>query len=158
MLLERVQQGDEQAIALLYERYSGVVYSIALRVLQDSALAEQILSDIFLEIWRSPERFAQQTGSLSLSLAIIARNRTFEVLGHKPGSVVDLASSCGISKDRERNLTRAAACAAFDELPKGGAKCWRRRSSMECPNQRLACREVRGKLMNSWSRAAPFRN
>jgi hypothetical protein len=116
MLLERVQQGDEQAIALLYERYSGVVYSIALRVLQDSALAEQILSDIFLEIWRSPERFAQQTGSLSLSLAIIARNRTFEVLGHKPGSVVDLASSCGISKDRERNLTRAAACAAFDEL------------------------------------------
>jgi DNA-directed RNA polymerase specialized sigma24 family protein len=119
MLLERVQQGDEQAIALLYDRYSGVVYSIALRVLQDSALAEQILSDIFLEIWRSPERFAQQTGSLSLSLAIIARNRTFEVLGHKPGSVVDLASSCGISKDRERNLTRAAACAAFDELPKG---------------------------------------
>jgi hypothetical protein len=69
-LLERVQQGDEQAIASLYDRHSGVVYSIAFRVLHDPVLAEQILSDIFLEIWRSPKRLAQQTANLSLFPAI----------------------------------------------------------------------------------------
>jgi RNA polymerase sigma factor (sigma-70 family) len=115
-LLERVQQGDEQAIATLYDRYSGVVYSIALCVLHDPALAEPILSDTFLEIWRSPERFAQQTGSLSLYLAIIARNRAFEMLLHKPASDIDLASSYGVSNLRGRNMTRAAACAAIDQL------------------------------------------
>jgi DNA-directed RNA polymerase specialized sigma24 family protein len=117
-LLVRVQQGDEQAIALLYNRHSGVVYSIALRVLHDPAVAERILSDIFLEVWRSPERYAQQTGGLSLSLAIIARNRAFEMLGHKPGSDVDFGVSFGVSKHRGRDVTRAAACAAIDELPK----------------------------------------
>jgi RNA polymerase sigma-70 factor (ECF subfamily) len=115
--LERVRRGDEHAIALLYDHYSGVVYSISLSVLRDPALAEQILSDIFFEVWRSPECFAQQTGSLFLFLAIIARNRAFEMLRHKPGSVVDFASSCGISNDREHNMSRAAACAAFNELP-----------------------------------------
>jgi DNA-directed RNA polymerase specialized sigma24 family protein len=115
-LLERVQQGDEQAIALLYDRHSGAVYSIALRVLHDPALAEQILSDIFLEVWRSPERLAQQTGSLSLALAIIARNRACGVLRHKPEPDVDFASSYGVSHHGERNMTRAAACAAIDEL------------------------------------------
>ncbi len=116
-LLERIQQGDERAIALLYDRHAAVVYSIALRVLHDPALAEQILSDIFLEVWRSPERFAQQTGSLSLSLAITARNRAFEMLRHKPGPDVDFASSCGVLNHRQRNMTRAAACAAIDKLP-----------------------------------------
>jgi DNA-directed RNA polymerase specialized sigma24 family protein len=115
-LLKRVQQGDEQAIALLYDRHSGVVYSIAVRVLHDPALAEQILSDIFLEVWRSPERLAQQTGSLSLSLAIIARNRAFGMLRHKPEPDVDFASSYGVSNHGERNMTREAACAAIDEL------------------------------------------
>src|ERR1700689_3107604 len=77
-LLERVQQGDEQAIAILYDRHSSIVYSIAFRVLHDPALAEQILSDIFLDVWRSPKRFMKHQGSLCLAMAIIARNRAIE--------------------------------------------------------------------------------
>jgi RNA polymerase sigma factor (sigma-70 family) len=117
LLLERIQQGDEKAIASLYDRHSGAVYSIALRVLHDPALAEQILSDIFLEIWRSPKRLAQQTASLSLVLAIIARNRATEMLRNKPASDIDFASPCGVSNHLERNMTREAACAAIDKLP-----------------------------------------
>jgi len=71
-LLERVQRGDDQALALLYDRYSSFVYSIALRVLRDPALAEKILSDIFLEVWRSPKRFMQITGCLSPSMATVS--------------------------------------------------------------------------------------
>jgi DNA-directed RNA polymerase specialized sigma24 family protein len=112
-LLERVQRGDDQALALLYDRYSSFVYSIALRVLRDPALAEKILSDIFLEVWRSPKRFMQITGCLSPSIAIIARNRAVEMLLHKPPS--DLPY--GVANHQERNATREAACAAIDKLP-----------------------------------------
>jgi len=61
--LERIYRGDDQAIALVYDRYSIVVYSIALRVLRDPALAEQVLLVIFMEIWRSPGRFMKITGN-----------------------------------------------------------------------------------------------
>jgi hypothetical protein len=44
-------------------------------VLHDPALAEQILLDIFVEIWRRPSRFMKITGNLSFSLEMIARNR-----------------------------------------------------------------------------------
>lgn len=49
-LLVRVQRGDEQAMATLYDRYSKVVYSVALRVLRDASAAEDILQEVFLQI------------------------------------------------------------------------------------------------------------
>ena len=42
-LLARVQRGDEQAMVMLFDRYSRIVYSVALRVLRDAASAEDIL-------------------------------------------------------------------------------------------------------------------
>lgn len=62
-LLTQVQRGNLQAIALLYDRHASVVYSVALEMLGDPALAEQILSNIFLEVWRTPKRFMPITGS-----------------------------------------------------------------------------------------------
>ena len=114
-LLKRIQRGDDQAIALLYDRYSSVVYSVALRVLRDPALAEQVLSDIFIEVWRSPKRFMQITGKLSPSLAMIARNRAVAMLLHKP--LPDFASPYGITFHQEWNMTGEGACAAIDKLP-----------------------------------------
>jgi DNA-directed RNA polymerase specialized sigma24 family protein len=124
-LLERVQQSDEQAIAKLYDRHSSVVYSIALRLLHDPALAEQILSDIFLEIWRSPKRFKKHRDGLCLSLAILARNRAVEKRLHKVESDLDLAFPDTVANQPERNTTHDAACAAVDELP------MKRRSMLE---------------------------
>jgi DNA-directed RNA polymerase specialized sigma24 family protein len=111
-LLERLYRGDDQAIALLYDRYAGLVYSIALRVLRDPGLAEQVLSDIFTEIWRTPRRFMELEGSLSPSMALIARNRAVERLVHRPPSDLSLGVNL-----LERNTTRDAACKAVDELP-----------------------------------------
>ena len=112
-LLERVHRGDGQAIALLYDRYAGVVYSIALRVLRDPGLAEQVLSDLFTEIWRTPKRFMEITGSLSPSMAMIARNRAVELLLHKPPS----ALAENVANLQQQNTTREHARKAVDELP-----------------------------------------
>ena len=45
-LVARVRAGDQQALAELYDRYSSVVYGVALRILQDTGAAEDILQDI----------------------------------------------------------------------------------------------------------------
>jgi RNA polymerase sigma-70 factor (ECF subfamily) len=79
-LLERIQRGDQPAMAFLFDRYSAVVYSIALRVLHDSFAAEEVLQEIFMDIWRAPSEFAAAAGVLEETLAVASRNRAVEVL------------------------------------------------------------------------------
>jgi hypothetical protein len=56
-LLERVVRKDEAALSELYDRYSGLVFSEAKRILRDTQTAEEILQDLFYQIWRTAERF-----------------------------------------------------------------------------------------------------
>ena len=80
MLVSAIRSGDEQAMAQLYERYSSIVYSVALRVLGDTGAAEDILQEVFMQLWRSPEVFDATRGSLPGWLAVITRNRAIDSL------------------------------------------------------------------------------
>ena len=80
MLVSAIRSGDEQAMAQLYERYSAVVYSVALRVLGDTGVAEDILQEVFMRLWRSPDTFDATRGSLPGWLAVITRNRAIDSL------------------------------------------------------------------------------
>ena len=79
-LVMRVRTGDEEAMTQLYDRYSQVVYSTALRVLGETAGAEDVLQDVFMQLWRRPGLFDASRGSLPAWLAVIARNRALDVL------------------------------------------------------------------------------
>lgn len=80
MLVSAIRSGDEQAMAELYERYSPIVYSVALRVLGDTAAAEDVLQEVFMQLWRSPGVFDASRGSLPGWLAVIARNRAIDLI------------------------------------------------------------------------------
>jgi RNA polymerase sigma-70 factor, ECF subfamily len=67
-------------MAQLYARYSAVVYAVALRVLGDTAGAEDVLQEIFMKLWRSPGAFDSGRGNLAPWLAVIARNRAVDLL------------------------------------------------------------------------------
>lgn len=67
-------------MASLYDRYSGVVYSVALRVLGDTGAAEDVLQEVFMQLWRNPGLFDASRGNLGPWLAVIARNRAIDVL------------------------------------------------------------------------------
>ena len=67
-------------MAQLYDRYSSVVYAVALRVLADAAAAEDILQEIFMQLWRNPGAFDASRGNLAPWLAVISRNRAVDVL------------------------------------------------------------------------------
>ena len=79
-LVMAIRSGDESAMAALYDRYSSLVYSVALRVLGDTGVAEDILQEVFMQLWRNPGRFDASRGNLAPWLAVIARNRAIDSL------------------------------------------------------------------------------
>ena len=80
MLVSAIRSGDEQAMVQLYERYSSIVYSVALRVLGETGAAEDILQEVFMQLWRSAAVFDATRGSLPGWLAVITRNRAIDSL------------------------------------------------------------------------------
>ena len=78
-LIRRIEDGDEEAIGLLFDAYSKVVYSIALCVLGHLEAAEDVLHETFMTLWREPDRFAVRDGRLQSSLAISAYKRALDV-------------------------------------------------------------------------------
>jgi RNA polymerase sigma-70 factor, ECF subfamily len=120
-LLGLVERGDEHAMAALFDRYSKVVYSVALRVLRDPASAEDVLQEVFMQIWRSPARFVASRGSLGGWLAVVARNRSIDTLRRKkPSEPVDdmaMASNYNLANEAERNSLMEKAKAVIVQLP-----------------------------------------
>jgi len=79
-LVSAIRSGDEQAMAQLYERYSSIAYPVALRVLGETGAAEDILQEVFMQLWRNPDAFDATRGSLPGWLAVITRNRAIDSL------------------------------------------------------------------------------
>ncbi len=79
-LILAVRLGDQQAMGELYDRYSSLIYSVALRVLGESSAAEDVLQEVFMQLWRKPAVFDAARGSLAAWLAVIARNRAIDVV------------------------------------------------------------------------------
>lgn len=90
VIASAIRSGDEQAMAQLYERYSSIVYAVALRVLGDTGAAEDVLQEVFLQLWRSPQAYDASRGSLPAWLAVITRNRAIDLL-RKRRPDVDIA-------------------------------------------------------------------
>ena len=91
-LLERVVRKDESALAALYDRYSGLVFAEAMRILRDNGAAEEILQDIFYQVWRTAEKFDPARGSLPGWLMVVARNRSISRLrrrSNRPAEELD---------------------------------------------------------------------
>ncbi len=120
-LLSLVGQGDEGAMEKVFRRFSGPVYSVALRVLHDSGQAEDVMQEIFLQLWRNPTAFVQGRGSLGAWLVVVARNRAIDVLRRrKPTDSVDdvvLASPFNLAAEAERNTMMEKVRRILADLP-----------------------------------------
>ncbi|MGH8950103.1 MAG: RNA polymerase sigma factor, partial [Acidimicrobiia bacterium] len=63
-LVVRVSNGDQDAFAEVFRDFAGAVKSVAFRVIRDETLAEDVVQDTFVGLWRSPERYDPARGSL----------------------------------------------------------------------------------------------
>jgi RNA polymerase sigma-70 factor, ECF subfamily len=77
-LMQRLVYRDLWAFRTLYDRYGNLVYSAALRVVRDAQIAEDMVQEIFLRIWRKPESYVSQRGRFVTWLTSVTRNRAVD--------------------------------------------------------------------------------
>ena len=121
-LIDRVRVREQRAMTEIFDRYAGLVYSAALRVLKDSGHAEDVMQEIFFQLWRNPDSFSPSRGSLVTWLLVVARNRAIDHLRQrKPGETVDevvIASSMQLENETERNLIMQRVRGILNDLPR----------------------------------------
>lgn len=79
-LLAQAAGGDPVALTTIYERYKSVSYSLALRIIGDPALAEDVTQDAFLGVWRNAGRYTAARGSVRTWLLAIVHHRAIDLL------------------------------------------------------------------------------
>ena len=85
LLAERLRSGDREALGLLYDRYASVAMAVAVRVVSDRDLAEDLVHDAYVAVWQKIDRFDPSRGSLRSWLLTIVRNRAIDRLrGARP--------------------------------------------------------------------------
>jgi RNA polymerase sigma-70 factor, ECF subfamily len=75
-----VARCHEEALAEIYRRHAGAVFGLAKRVLFDNVLAEEVSQEVFVRLWREPERFDPARGSLRTFLLSMAHGRAVDVI------------------------------------------------------------------------------
>ncbi len=119
-LLSGIQSGGQEAMAAFFDRYSKIVYSVALRVLNDSGEAEDVMQEIFIQVWQNPGAFVSGRGSLGGWLVVVARNRAIDKLRRRrpsdPVELFSLPSSTNLAQESERELLLERVRAAMADL------------------------------------------
>ncbi|SRR5581483_8666991 len=108
-------------MAELYDRYSGVVYAVALRVLTDTGSAEDVLQEVFMRLWRNPDLFDSSRGNLAPWLAVIARNRAIDTLRkRRPASDVEdtiISVEPDLAADADRTIAMTKVRSVLGAMP-----------------------------------------
>lgn len=76
--LAQIADGDDRAIETLYERYKVMAYALALQITADAALAEDVVQDGFLDVWRNAARYDKGRSSVKTWLMSIVHHRAID--------------------------------------------------------------------------------
>ncbi len=139
ILVQRIVQREEAALAEIYDRYASLVYAVALRVLREATAAEEVLQDTFHRLWRVAERFDPARGSLPAWLAVAARHRAIDRLRQREpfpamagqgrphadedvegrGGAAEIRLPFDLEEEVSRNRLFERVRAAMERLPEG---------------------------------------
>ncbi len=82
-LMKGIQTGDADALSQLYDRYNGILKALILRVIHNEAEADDLLQEIFMEIWNQAKNFSAQKGKPLGWMVTLARRRAIDGLRKK---------------------------------------------------------------------------
>ncbi|MCL6603264.1 MAG: RNA polymerase sigma factor [Paenibacillus sp.] len=80
-----IQIGDKDPAALerLYDRYEKIIYSFAYRIVQDTMAAEEVVQELFMQVWTHSERYESSQGKLTTWMFAVTRNIAVDMLRRK---------------------------------------------------------------------------
>jgi len=120
-LVTAIRSGDQAAMGALYDRYSSIVYAVALRVLQETGAAEDVLQEIFMQLWRNPGAFDASRGNMAAWLAVIARHRAIDALRRRrpESDIADVVVSVepDLASDADRSRAMDKVRGALEAMP-----------------------------------------
>ncbi len=126
-LVALVAEGDAAALETLYDRYGKAAYSLARRILTDQNLAEDVVQEVFLSLWRDARRFDPSRGTVGTYLLSMTHHRSVDVVRREenlrrrrgPEEALELASDPrpGVEEEMEAAERRTHIRAALAELP-----------------------------------------
>ena len=79
-LVHQLLKKDVRAFEEIYDRHSRAVYGLVLRILQQAGTAEEVVQDVFLQLWRNASRYDERRGPFVPWLLTLARNRALDTL------------------------------------------------------------------------------
>jgi RNA polymerase sigma factor (sigma-70 family) len=79
-VLSLVAESDEAALAELYDRFGGIAYGLALRILRDEALAQDAVQEAFLAVWRTADRFLAERARASTWILTLVHRRAVDLV------------------------------------------------------------------------------
>jgi RNA polymerase sigma-70 factor (ECF subfamily) len=79
LLTARLAAGDDRALAEVFDEYGAAVHATALQILGNPA-AQDVVQDVFVDLWCHPQRFDESLGSLRTYLTLCARHRALDLL------------------------------------------------------------------------------
>jgi RNA polymerase sigma-70 factor, ECF subfamily len=131
-LLQRLARGDRAALGELYDLYAGLVHGLALRVLRDASEAEDVVQEVFMQVWRQAGRYDPLRGRPEAWVCTMARTRALDRLRRRtsrredpseaapsrtespvPETALAVRAALGVLSDEQR---RAVELAYFEGL------------------------------------------
>ncbi len=129
-LVGRIRGRDDTAMTALFARHSRLVYSVAFRVLRHPDLAEDVLQEVFMQLWNNPLEAVKADRSLSAFLAVMTRNKCIDHLRRQKVTVntddVQLASTFNLVESSEQRVLLERV----------------RRETLEMPIEQRSCLEM----------------
>jgi len=108
-MIVRISRGDEAAFSALYDRLSGPLYSLALRMLGDASDAQEVLQDVFLQIWSRARTYDPTQSSVFSWSVLLTRSRAIDRLRARDRRLRVIA---GTTADPEPTETAVASIVA----------------------------------------------
>jgi RNA polymerase sigma-70 factor (ECF subfamily) len=79
-LFEQIARGHRPALERVYDRHAHLVYAVAIRILRNQADAEEVVQEVFLQVWREASRYDPARGTPQAWLVMVARTRAIDKL------------------------------------------------------------------------------
>ncbi len=101
-VLKRLAKGESWAMAVLYDRYARLVFSLALRILNDRAACEEVVQEVFVKVWRRAGEYDPGRGKFSSWLGSIAHHHAIDELRRRrarPTAAEDEDAAADIAAD-----------------------------------------------------------
>jgi len=109
-ILKRVAAGDADAVRECLDTYGGLVWSLARRMLRNTEDAEDVVQDVFVDIWKNAQRFDESLASETTFIAMIARRRIIDRVRYASrrvtaDSLEDVVTEPSVRTDRSMQLS-----------------------------------------------------